>query len=193
MQFAKQDAIRCDPDLTPAVGVMVQVVIFLLLLLAAMVVDILLRDFMLPHFALDNATTGQAFARVWAAIKAEKRQFFVYALFRVVLPIIAFIGVFVVLLIPGLILAGTIGVIEYSLHSVFAGSSGAAFAVGVVFQVFFGVVAFGFALLAGICIGGPLSTGIREYALIFYGGRYPALGNLLYPQPPAAVMGSPAD
>jgi hypothetical protein len=167
--------------------------IFLLLLLAAMVVDILLRDFMLPHFALDNATTGQAFARVWAAIKAEKRQFFVYALFRVVLPIIAFIGVFVVLLIPGLILAGTIGVIEYSLHSVFAGSSGAAFAVGVVFQVFFGVVAFGFALLAGICIGGPLSTGIREYALIFYGGRYPALGNLLYPQPPAAVMGSPAD
>ena len=33
MQFAKQDAIRCDPELTPMVGVMVQVVIFLLLLL----------------------------------------------------------------------------------------------------------------------------------------------------------------
>jgi hypothetical protein len=56
--------------------------------------------------------------------------------------------------------------------------------VGVLIQVFFGVVAFGFAVLASICLGGPLSTGVREYALIFYGGRYPALGNILYPPPP---------
>jgi hypothetical protein len=34
---------------------------------------------------------------------------------------------------------------------------------------------------------------MREYALIFYGGRYPALGNLLYPPPPIAMMGSPVD
>ncbi len=167
--------------------------IILLLALAAFVADILLRDFMLPHFALDNASSAEAFARAWASIIAEKRQFFVYALFRIVLPIIAAIGVFLVLLIPGLILAGTIAVIEYSLHSAFSGSTGAAFVVGIIFQVFFGVVAFAFALLAGICLGGPLSTGIREYALVFYGGRYPALGNLLDPPPPAAVMGSPAD
>jgi hypothetical protein len=38
----------------------------------------------------------------------------------------------------------------------------------------------------GVCLGGPLSTGLREYALIFYGGRYQALGNILYP-PPAAI------
>jgi hypothetical protein len=167
--------------------------IMLLLVLAAFAADILLRDFMLPHFALDNATSGEAFARAWGSIKAEKRQFFVYALFRIILPIIAAIGVFAVLLIPGLFLAGAVGVIEYSLHSIFSGSSGAAFVVGIIFQVFFGVLAFAFALFAGICLGGPLSTGIREYALIFYGGRYPALGNLLYPPPPAAQMGSPAD
>lgn len=167
--------------------------IILLLALAAMMADILLRDFMLPHFALDNASTGEAFGRAWASIMAEKRQFFVYALFRVILPIIAFIGVFVLLLIPGLFVAGAIGVIEYSLHSVFSGSSGAAWVIGIIFQVFFGLVAFAFALLAGICIGGPLSTGIREYALIFYGGRYPALGNLLYPPPQSANAGSPGN
>jgi hypothetical protein len=167
--------------------------IILLLVLAGLVIDILLRDFMLPHFALDDASTGEAFARAWAAIMAEKRQFFVYALFRVILPIIAAIGVFFVLLIPGLCLAGAIGVIEYSLHSVFTDSSGAAFVIGIIFQVFFGLVALAFAVLAGICLGGPLGTGIREYALIFYGGRYPALGNLLYPPPPAAMTGSPAD
>ena len=49
--------------------------------------------------------------------------------------------------------------------------------------------ALGFALLAGICLGGPLSTGIREYALIFYGGRYKALGDILYPMP-APVVGT---
>jgi hypothetical protein len=167
--------------------------IILLLVLAGFMADIVLRDFMLPHFALDNASSGEAFARAWAAIMAEKRQFIVYALFRIVLPIIAAFGVFFVLLIPGLFLAGAVGVMEYSLHSVFSGSSGATFAFGVIFQIFFGLVAFAFALLAGICLGGPLGTGIREYALIFYGGRYPALGNLLYPPPPATMMGSSAD
>ena len=48
-------------------------------------------------------------------------------------------------------------------------------------QVFFGLIAFGFSLLASICLGGPLSTGAREYALLFYGGRYQVLGDLLYP------------
>lgn len=183
-----------QPDWAILIALVLPIIpIILLLVLAAFLADIILRDFMLPHFALDNATSGQAFARAWAAIKAEKRQFIVYALFRVVLPIIAAIGVFAVLLIPGLFLAGAIAIIEYSLHTVFSGSSGAAFVVGVIFQVFFGLVAIGLALLAGICLGGPLGTGVREYALIFYGGRYPALGNLLYPSPPAAIMGSPAD
>jgi hypothetical protein len=36
-----------------------------------------------------------------------------------------------------------------------------------------------------------LSTGIREYALIFYGGRYKALGDILYPQPPPFVGSAP--
>ena len=165
--------------------------IVLLLALAAFVADIVLRDFMLPHFALDNATAGQAFSRAWAAIMAEKRQFLVYALFRIVLPIIAAIAVFVVLLIPGIFLAGAVAAIELSIHAMFSGSSGAAYAIGIIFEVFFGVIAFAFALLAGICIGGPLSTGVREYALIFYGGRYPALGNLLYPSN-AAQLGSAA-
>jgi hypothetical protein len=37
-------------------------------------------------------------------------------------------------------------------------------------------------MLAAICVGAPVATWIREYALIFYGGRYQALGDALYPQ-----------
>jgi hypothetical protein len=70
---------------------------------------------------------------------------------------------------------------ELGIHSAFANSTGSASVVGIMVQVFFGLVAFGFFLLASICLGGPLSTGAREYALLFYGGRYRVLGDLLYP------------
>jgi hypothetical protein len=155
--------------------------IILLLLLAGVLADLILRDGMLPHFALDNATAGEAWAQVWARIKAEKRQFAVYALLRVILPVIAMIGLFFLLLLPGLGLAAALASVEFGLHSIFADATGASALVGILLEVFFGVIAFGFALLASICVGGPVSTGIREYALIFYGGRYKALGDILYP------------
>jgi hypothetical protein len=61
---------------------------------------------------------------------------------------------------------------------------------GILLQAFFGLIAVGLTLLASICLGGPLSTGVREYALVFYGGRYRLLGDLLYP-PVSAVQGGP--
>ncbi|MGA3136939.1 MAG: hypothetical protein ABSC88_13200 [Terracidiphilus sp.] len=162
-------------------------VIFLLVLVGVMA-DVVLRDWMLPHFALEDATAGEAWEEVWDRIKADTRQFIVYALLRLILPAIAMIGLFIVLIIPGLMLAGSVAAIEYGIHSVFADATGAAALVGVLLEVFFGVVAFGFALLAGICLGGPVSTGVREYALIFYGGRYQVLGNILYPPPPPLAV-----
>jgi hypothetical protein len=162
--------------------------IILLLVLACLVADLILRDWMLPHFALDNASAGDAWTQVWAHIMAEKKQFFVYALLRVALPLVAMAGLFMVLIIPGLALAGSLAAIEYGLHSAFADSTGASAVVGVLVQVFFVLIALGLALLASICLGGPLSTGIREYALIFYGGRYQALGDILYPPPPVSAF-----
>ena len=155
--------------------------IILLMALLGFLADLILRDLMMPHYALDNATAGEAWAAVWWAINAEKRQFFVYVVLRVVLPTVAMVGLFVIFLVPGLILAGSIGAIEYAIHQSFAVSTGASATVGVMLQVFFGALAFFFFLLASICLGGPVSTGVREYALTFYGGRYPALGDILYP------------
>jgi hypothetical protein len=179
----------------PDVGLMISLalplipIIFLLIVLG-IVTDIVLRDWMLPHYALDDATAGEAWREVWAAITAEKKQFFVYVLLRVVLPFIASIGVVIVLIIPGLCLAGALAAIEYSLHSVLANSTGAAAVVGKILEAFFGLLAAGFAILASICLGGPVSTGTREFALVFYGGRYRELGDMLFPPPPP-VGGSP--
>jgi hypothetical protein len=154
------------------------------LALIGFLLDLILRDWMLPHYALENATAGEAWGWVWRSILNEKKEFIVYTLLRVVLPIVAMVGLVIVLIIPGLVLAGTIGAIEYAIHTSFAASTGASAFVGILLQVFFGAVAFFFLLLFSICLGGPISTWVREYAITFYGGRYPALGNLLYP--PAA-------
>lgn len=162
--------------------------LLLLFFFVGVLSDVVLRDWMLPHYALDNATAGEAWSRVWAAFSAEKVQFIVYAVLRLILPTLALIGVFMLMLIPGLALGGSLAAVEFGLHSAFADASGASALVGVLLEVFFGVLAFGFAVLAAICVGGPVSTAIREYAIVFYGGRYPALGNILYPPLPRTAL-----
>ena len=163
--------------------------VILLLVLAAMLIQLMLRDGMLPHYVLDDASAGEAWSAVWDRIMVEKKQFFVYALLRIALPIVAAVGLFMLLAIPGLMLAGAVAAIEFGIHSTFADSTGASVVVGKLLEVFFGLLAVGFAVLAGICLGGPVSTAIREYALVFYGGRYAELGNALYPpQAPQAIV-----
>jgi hypothetical protein len=158
--------------------------IIILMVLAGIALDVILRDWMLPHYALEDAGAGEAWSGVWTRITAEKKQFVAYALLRLVLPTIAMIGVFIVLLIPGLILGGSLAAVEFGLHSAFADASGGAAVTGILVEAFFGVLAFAFMVLIGICVGGPVSTAIREYALLFYGSRYQPLGDALYPPAP---------
>jgi hypothetical protein len=164
--------------------------VILLLVLLAIAADLVLRDLMLPHFALENATAGEAWSAVWTRIKAEKGSFFAYALLRVVLPIVAMVGLFVLLILPGILFIAVIAAVEVGLHAAFSYATSAVAMMGIVLKVLVGVVAFGTVMLAGIGFGGPLSTAIREYALLFYGGRYQPLGDILSP-PPNAGLNAP--
>ena len=155
--------------------------ILLLLVLAGFVADLVLRDWMLPHYALENASAGAAWSAVWARIQREKGAFFGYALLRVILPIIALVALFIVLIIPGLLFVASTAVVEVGIHAAFSSATGGAAAMGIFLQVLIGVAAFCLAFLAGICLGGPISTALREYALVFYGGRYQPLGDILFP------------
>lgn len=159
--------------------------IILLLILAAISADLILRDLMLPHFALENATAGNAWSAVWTRIKAEKGSFVVYSLLRILLPMAALIAFFMVLIIPGILFFAAVIGAEVGLHAVFSNASSAAAAIGVLLEVVIGVVAIAIALLVGIAVGGPVGTAIRQYALLFYGSRYQPLANLLWP--PAAL------
>jgi hypothetical protein len=158
-------------------------IIFLIVFLA-IAVDIVLRDLMLPHYALENATAGQAWSAVWVRIMHEKGAFFVYALLRVILPIVAAIALVIVLIIPIIIFAVVIVAVEVGIHAAFSAATGGAAFIPIFLEVLFGVVAGGVGIAVGIGLAGPVSTAVRQYALMFYGGRYQLLGDILFPPPP---------
>ena len=107
---------------------------------------------------------------------------------RLILPTIAFVGVFIVLLIPVAVMLGAVVMAEYAIHAGFANASGLSSVIGVLLELFIGLLALGFAIVIAVSLGGPLSTALREYALMFYGGRFQKLGDILFPP-----IGTPAD
>jgi hypothetical protein len=161
--------------------------VILLIVVLAIAVDIVLRDFMLPHYALENATAGQAWSAVWARIRFEKGSFVIYALLRILLPIVASIGIVIVLLIPAILFILAIVAVEVGIHAALGHA-----AVAILLQVCAGAFAAVVAALVVIAAFGPLQTAVREYALVFYGGRYRTLGDILYPPPPPAPIPAPA-
>ncbi|HEX3987523.1 MAG TPA: hypothetical protein VHX13_13040 [Acidobacteriaceae bacterium] len=162
--------------------------IFLLFILAGIAANILLRDLMLPHFALENAGAGSAWYAVWSRIRVEKGGFFVYALLRIVLPIAGAIGIFLVLIIPAVLFILAVGAVEVALHVAFGHA-----ALGIFLEVATGGFAVVLAILVLIGVCGPVYTALRLYALIFYGNRYQLLGERLYPPPlPPAEIAAPA-
>jgi hypothetical protein len=170
----------------PPVGMLISLVLLVLLFvflfaLAALTADVVLRDFMMPHFALENATSGQAWTAAWARIKAEKLPFFVYLLLRLILPLAAMIGVFFVLIIPALIVIAAFVFLGIAIHSAFAGATGGALVVKILLYILMGLVAIAIWIFVALCVGGPLGTAVREYALLFYGARYDSLGAFLFP------------
>lgn len=153
--------------------------------LVAVSIDIVLRDLMLPHFALEDVSAGQAWAQVRSRITAEKGSFFLYAILRIVMPIVAMIAMVMVMAIPMLIVFGVLAAIFAGIHMMFSG--GLAF-VGIVFEALIGLAAVALGLLLAICFGGPLSIWVRNFALVFYGGRYQLLGDVLFTPPPPALF-----
>ena len=125
--------------------------------------------------------------RCGRGVSNEKLPFFLYAVLRILLPIGAALALVFAMLIPTLLFVAVTAGLEVGIHSAFAGATGAAVLVRILLQLVVGVIALGVGLFACIALGGPLSTAVREYALLFYGGRYQALGDILFPPPPASA------
>lgn len=148
------------------------------------IVSTLMKDFIMPIMALDDLLLGDAWSALWRVIASEPGAWLGYLGMKVVFAIGAGIALgiaAVIAMLPACVIVG-IPVAAFAVPGIFALKAGAT-AVAVVLFVIAGLLA-----AAGMCcvymmLAAPLSVFFPAYAFYFFGGRYPKLGALLWPQP----------
>ena len=158
---------------------------FILLAIFGGLLDTALGNFVLPRMALDDASIQDSLEDVWVDVKAEPGQFLLFILLKFLLGVVASIGGFVAILIPMVFLVGIGALLVILLKGV---STASALALGIPAGLLLLVVLF----LAVIALSGTIGTFRRSYAMVFYAGRYPTLGEILQPTPPMPFPPPPA-
>jgi hypothetical protein len=101
-----------------------------------------------------------------------------------VLVMVAALAALMIFIVPVLLIALVFVGIYMALNAVMVDATGFAEFLRVFVQVLLVAAGAAIALLGIVCISGTIATWKRNYALIFYGGRFQALGDLLSPPPP---------
>ncbi len=173
--------LRAAMHLVPFVAVVIALVLLIL------AVYFLLLDFALPIIALEDASMGLAMRRLGSIIDEFPGEVFLYLVLKTVLAILLFIGAMAVLgisllilLIPFALVAGFASILLR--HAGLFGHLLLVIGGGVEFLLFAAL-----AVCLYIAAIGYVQTFLQAYALYFLGGRYPLLGNLIEPPPPAPV------
>ncbi len=151
----------------------------LVFLFAFMALYLLLHDFALPSFALEDVPISEALRRVRGLVSAEPGPVALFLFLQVLLTIVASIGIeiaiFLVLLISAIPFVILGFILYFALHQ--AGAAG--MAVLIATAVLGGIIYIAWAICIGIAGLGPVQIFSQAYALYFLGGRYPLLGDLL--------------
>jgi hypothetical protein len=154
------------------------------------IVSTLMKDFIMPIMALDNLLLGDAWSALWRVIASEPGAWAGYLGMKVVFAIGGSIGLgiaSVIAMIPAAFIIG-IPVALLVVPGIFILKSGATAVAVILFTIAALLAAAGFCCLY-MMLAAPLSVFFPAYAFYFFGGRYPKLGALLWPQtpPPAPV------
>jgi hypothetical protein len=161
--------------------------IALVAILASIVVAIistLMNDFIMPIMALDNFAVGDAWTALWRVVASEPGAWAGYLGMKLVLTLgagIALAIAFLIALLPTIVVIG-IPTALLVVAGIFALKSGAV-AVGVVICAIAGLLAATSLCCIYMVLTAPITVFFASYAFYFFGGRYPKLGALLWPQP----------
>jgi hypothetical protein len=162
------------------VGVILLGGLLLLFVLAAFVVQVLARDFLVPIMALENLDFADGWHRLLKMIRLEKGRYAIYLLLKLVLSIAAGILFSILTIVPILFVA---------VPAVIAVLAGKASGLGLTVTTISLAIILGtillFALIylvALVCV--PATVFFPAYAIHFFASRYPNLDALLNPAPP---------
>jgi len=157
--------------------------LLLVLGLAAAVIQVLAKDFLVPIMAIEQVDFADGWSRLLALMRPELGKYAVYILMKIVLAIAAAILFGIAAIFPTLIVAGPCVVIV--LVAVWAGASWSATTISL--AVILGTVAFALLIYLIALVSVPGTIFFPAYALYFFAERYPALAALLKPAPPPPV------
>jgi hypothetical protein len=160
------------------------------------IISSLANDFIVPMMALDDLPIGRAWAELKTAISSEPGSWAGYLGMKLLLSIaagiITSIAGFVVgliclfvLLIPGIVIGILVAVVAKAMGTV-----------GLVLGILAAIIGIA-ALVAlfltiGLMAAAPTAVFFTAYSLYFFGGRYPKLGAMLWPEAPPPVSPPPA-
>ena len=155
--------------------------VVLVLFVALALVQVFIKDFVVPQMAIEDVSVAQGWNRLWLLMKAEKGGYAGYIGMKVLLNIAASIilGIagFIVLLIV-LIPFGGIGVIGVLVGR----AAGLAWnPVTIAIAIVFGILAMLAFILLVALVSVPAVIFFPAYSMYFFGERYPQLHALLYP------------
>ena len=168
------------------VGVILFVGLLGVFVLAAAVVQVLAKDFLVPIMALEDLDFADGWHRLLAMIGPEKGRYAVYLLLKLVLSIAAAILFSIIAIIPALfvvvpavvaVLAGRAAGMEWSVTTVSL-------------AIIFGTLLLLLLIYLIALVSVPVTVFFPAYALHFLAARYPNLDALLHPAPapPAPVL-----
>ena len=160
-------------------GVIFLVGIVLIFALAAAIVQMLAKDFLVPIMALENLDFADGWSRLIGLMRGEPGKYAVYLLMKFVLSIAAAILFSIVAIIPALV------VIVPSVLIVLAGkAAGMGWSAATVsLAIIFGTMALALLIYLVALVSVPATVFFPAYAMYFLAARYPNLGALLTPAP----------
>lgn len=168
-------------------GIFLVLAILIFSLMAA-VVFVITKDFVVPQMALEGIGAIEGWRRLWPMIKAEKGDYVIYLLMKIVMAIAATVIIGIVTLILGLFfvvptaMLGIVGV----LVGKSAGLSWNAYTITLAVVV--GCILFFIFLYLVSMVSVPAIVFFPAYSIYFFAGRYPALSRALYPAPRVPVL-----
>ena len=162
--------------------------------LAAAVIHVLTKDFVVPQMALEGIGAVEGWRRLWLLIQMEKAGYAAYVGMKIVLAIGAGIVIGIASVILGLIVAiPTVGLaIVAVITGKTAGLTWNAFTITVAVVVGCVLLAAFLYLMALIAV--PAIVFFPAYSIYFFAPRYRALSLMLYPPPlTSATMSRPPE
>jgi hypothetical protein len=168
--------------------------LFVVFIVAATVIHVFTKDFVVPQMALEGISALEGWRRLWPMMQTEKSGYAIYVGMKIVLAFGASIVIGIASLLLGLIIAlPAIGVaIAAAVTGKTAGLNWNAFTITA--AIVGGCILLAVFLYLIAMISVPAIVFFPAYSMYFFAPRYRALSLALYPPPPSSgILAPPPD